>query len=72
MRGALAALKKQQALLGEWAHVPEGTKVLYRKTTSSIWLPGTTASAPFLIGNHTACIMLEEVSGAFSLEFVRK
>lgn len=62
----------QVQLVEEWQEVPEGTAVEFRKTTTSEWLPTKTASQPFLLGGHTVCIMLEDVSGAFSLEFVRK
>lgn len=62
----------QVKLVEEWQKIPEGTAVEFRKTTTSEWLPTKTASQPFLLGGHTACIMLEGVSGAFSLEFVRQ
>lgn len=62
----------QAKLVEEWKDVPEGTPVMFRKTTISEWQPSKTTSGPFLLGGHTACIMLEDVSGAFSLEFVRK
>lgn len=64
--------KKQGELIESWKDVPQGTAVEFRKTTFSEWLPSRTTSSPFMLGGHTACIMLEDVSGAFSLEFVRQ
>lgn len=65
-------MKDQQALVDAWANVPEGTPVMFRKIKGGPEFSSKTASAPFLLGGHTACIMLEGVSGAFGLEFVRK
>ena len=68
----MRTLNSQTELVEAWKGVPEGTPVFYRKRRDTEELLTKTASVPFLLGGHTACIMLEAVSGAFSLEFVRK
>lgn len=62
----------QRKLLETWKDTPEGTKVLFMKRRGEQEHETVTSSPPFMLGGHTACIMLEGVSGAFSLEFVRK
>ena len=62
----------QTRLVEAWKDVPEGTPVMFRKVKGGPEFSSKTASGPFLLGGHTACIMLEGVSGAYGLEFVRK
>lgn len=68
---------KQQALVSVWEGTPEGTDVVVTKddgsevrtkTRSAPWLLGTSSRGP----GHTAVIMLEGISGCYSLERVRK
>ncbi len=61
--------KKQQALVDAWTH-PEGTAVTVTLDDGSTW-ETTTRSAPWLLGGHTAVIMLEGKSGGYALERVR-
>ena len=61
----------QKKLVEEWKDVPEGTPVIVTKDRGE-QVPTTTRSIPFLLGGHTACIMLEGISGAYSLERVRR
>lgn len=65
------ATEKQQALANLWALVPIGTEVVVVKDDRSE-VRTRTKSGGFLLGGHTACIMLEGVSGCYSLERVRK
>jgi hypothetical protein len=62
----------QTRLVEAWKDVPEGTPVMFRKVKGGPEFSSKTTSGPFLLGGHTACIMLDGVSGAFCLEFVRK
>jgi len=62
----------QEKLIAQWKDVPPGTPVEFRRTKWSEWEPSKTESTPFMLGGHTACIMITSVLGAFSLEFVRK
>ncbi len=62
----------QVRLVEAWKDVPVGTPVMFRTVRGGKEFSSKTASAPFLLGGHTACIMLDSVSGAFGLEFVRK
>lgn len=75
-RAAAAARRTQPAyqkkLMEKWKDVPEGTAVLYMKTRGGPEFPSKTASAPFMLGGHTACIMLDGGSGAYGLDFIRK
>lgn len=64
--------KRDQSLLVQlWEDVPEGTDVIVMKDDRSE-VRTKTRSRGFLLGGHTACIMLEGISGAYSLERVRK
>lgn len=63
--------KKQLLLMESWKDVPIGTPVLYMKWKGGPEQASKTRSGPFLLGEHTASIMLEGVSGAYGLEFVR-
>jgi hypothetical protein len=75
-RAAAAARRTQPAyqkkLMDKWKDIPEGTPVLYQKIRNGEEFPSKTASAPFMLGGHTACIMLDGVNGAYGLEFIRK
>lgn len=56
-------------LIGFWEDVAIGTPVEVRKDDGSI-LATRTRSAPWLVGGHTAVIMVEGISGGYSLERV--
>ena len=75
-RAAAAARRTQPAyqkkLIEQWKDVPVGTPIMFRKVKGGQEFSSKTASTPFLLGGHTACIMLEGVSGAYGLGFVRK
>ncbi len=60
----------QVRLVEAWKDVPVGTPVMFRTVRGGKEFSSKTASAPFLLGGHTACIMLDSVSGAFGLETV--
>lgn len=64
-------VKLQGALVEAWKGTPEGTDVIVRKDLGDE-VRTKTASEPFMLGGHTACIMLEGISGAYALERVRK
>lgn len=72
MRRTLEGTKAQRQLIEDWKSVPEGTPVMYRKIRGGEEFSSKTCSAPFMLGGHTACIMLDGISGAYGLEFVRK
>lgn len=64
-------------LMEQWKDVPIGTEVIvtkdlgekvHTKTRSAPWLLGTSSRGP----GHTAVIMLEGISGCYSLERVKK
>lgn len=61
----------QQKLVDAWKDVPEGTDVIVTKDRGE-QVATKTRSIPFLLGGHTACIMLDGISGCYSLERVRK
>lgn len=64
--------RRDQSLLVElWQDVPDGTDVIVTKDDRTE-VHTKTRSPGFLLGGHTACIMLEGISGAYSLERVRK
>ena len=66
----------QKALVDSWKDVPEGTDVIVTLDRFDKEGPGDkktkTRSAPWLLGGHTAVILLEGISGGYSLERVRK
>lgn len=69
---------KQRALVAEWSAVPIGTVVLVRKDDGSIYTTRT-RSAPWMLGDngnreagHTAVIMVEGISGCYSLERIQR
>jgi hypothetical protein len=62
---------KEEKLVESWKGVPEGTDVVVRKDDGSE-VETKTASGPFLLGGHTACIMLDGISGAYALERVKR
>jgi hypothetical protein len=61
----------QERLMDQWKGVPKGTRVVVTKDDGTEVLTET-RSGGFLLGGHTACIMLEGISGCYSLERVRK
>lgn len=63
-----AMQKKQQALVDAWTH-PEGTSVTVRKDDGSI-IDTKTRSGAWMLGGHSAVIMLDGISGCYSLERV--
>lgn len=63
--------KANQKLVDAWKDVPTGTPVIVTKDAGEE-VSTKTASGPFLLGGHTACIMLEGISGAYALSRVRK
>lgn len=62
----------QQRIVNDWKGTPEGTDVIVTLDFNKGEKTTKTRSAPFLLGGHTACIMLEDISGAYSLEKIRK
>ena len=69
--------KAVQVLLDEWKDVPEGTPVVVlkddgtefaTKTCSGPWALGVSSRGP----GHTAVIMVEGISGGYSLCRIRK
>ncbi len=61
---------KQKKLVEQWKDTPVGTAVIVTKDDRSE-VPTKTDSGAFLLGGHTACIMLNGISGCYSLERVR-
>lgn len=61
----------QKRLVEKWKDVPEGTPVIVTKDDKSE-VHTKTRSIPWLLGGHTAVIMLDGISGGYSLERVRK
>lgn len=59
------------SLVEAWKGTPEGTDVMVRRD-SGAEMSSKTRSAPWLLGGHTAVIMLEGISGAYSLDRVRR
>lgn len=60
----------QRDMVTEWNHLnPEGTKVNVRKDNGSIF-ETTTRSAAWLMGEHTAVILVDGIAGGFALERV--
>ncbi len=60
----------QKRLADQWKDAPEGTRVVVTKDDGTEVVTKT-RSAGFLLGGHTACIMLEGISGCYALERVR-
>jgi hypothetical protein len=69
--GRKQSAKKQAALVEEWKDVPEGTPVIVTKDDKSEFHTKT-RSIPWLMGGHTAMIMVDGISGGYALERVRK
>lgn len=67
-RSLKALQKKQQALCDAWKY-PEGTPVRVRKDDGAV-LETKTRSEAWMLGGHTAVIMVEGISGCYSLERV--
>lgn len=65
------AAAAQAAIVEGWKATPEGTEVVVRKDNGSE-VRTRTRSGPWLLGGHTAVIMLEGVSGGYLLERVRR
>lgn len=72
MKAKHKGVKAQEALVERWKGTPEGTPVIVKKDFDQGEIQTKTASGPFLLGGHTACIMLEDISGAYSLDRVRR
>jgi len=77
MKGGPMKRVNQAKLVEEWKDVPEGTDVIVTKdlgeqfrtkTRSLPWLLGSSSRGP----GHTAVIMVEGISGGYSLERVKK
>lgn len=62
---------EQQQLVDEWKAVPEGTPVIVTKDNGTEFHTKTRSMA-WLLGEHTAVIMVEGISGGYALERVRK
>jgi hypothetical protein len=63
--------QRQQVRVLEWNNrVTVGAEVIVRKDDGTE-VPTTTASAAFMLGGHTACIMLDGISGCYALDRVR-
>lgn len=60
--------RKQQAMVDAWTH-PEGTPVIFRKDDGSI-VETKTRSGAWMLGGHSAVVMLDGISGCYSLERV--
>jgi hypothetical protein len=71
MRRTLQATKEQRGLVEAWKDIPEGTRVVVRLDSGKEYLTKIKAAA-LMLGNHTAVIWLEGISGCYSLERVRK
>jgi hypothetical protein len=61
----------QTRLVEAWKDVAEGTDVVVTKDRGEQFQTKT-RSAPWLLGGHTAVIMVEGISGCYSLERIRK
>lgn len=70
--------RAQKALIDQWIAVPIGTPVVVTQddgkefhtvTRTGPWMLGAGSDG---IGGHTAVIMVEGISGAYSLERIRK
>lgn len=71
MKGrSMKTTKKQLDLLEKWALVPEGTNVIVTKDRGEE-VSTKTRSMAWLLPSHVAVIMLEGISGGYSLERVR-
>lgn len=64
-------VKVQQALVDLWKEVPEGAPVVVTRDLGEQFRTKT-RSIPWLLGGHTAVIMVEGISGAYSLERVQR
>jgi len=71
-------LKKEVQLLDKWKSVPIGTLVVVKldngdifatKTRSQAWMLGEDGNGK---GGHTAVIMVEGISGCYSLDRVQR
>lgn len=61
---------QQQKLVTDWnAAYPPGTEVNVQKDNGAMF-PTKTRSQAWLMGEHTAVIMLDGIAGAYSLERV--
>jgi hypothetical protein len=72
------AARRQRDLIEAWSFVPIGTPVVVRKDDGSDF-HSKTRSAPWMLGEdgngkggHTAVIMVEGITGGYSLERVRR
>lgn len=61
----------QAALVEAWKGTPEGTDVVVTKDDRTE-LRTKTRSIPWLLGGHTAVIMVEGIAGGYALERLRK
>lgn len=64
-------LRRQKELADLWSQVPIGTPVLVKKDDGSIFTTRT-RSAGWLLSGHSAVIMVEGISGAYSLERIQR
>lgn len=62
-----ARLRAQQRTLAKWINVPEGTPVVVTRDDGSK-LETRTRSPAWLLGEHTAVVMVEGISGAYLLD----
>lgn len=60
-----------EALVCAWGNTPEGTAVIVIKDQGGEVLTKT-RSAPWMLGGHSAVIMLEGITGAYALDRVRR
>lgn len=66
-----ANLRAQEELVARWKYVPEGTPVIVTKDGGEKF-PTKTRSIPWLLGGHTAVIMVDGISGAYSLSRIQR
>lgn len=62
-----ARLIAQRQLVSTWQDKPIGTAVTVRKDNGELF-DTVTRSVPWMLGEHTAVIMVEGISGCYSLE----
>lgn len=66
-----AEVSRQSAMVDEWRDVPLGTAVVVTKDDGSK-VSTRTRSGPWMLGGHTAVIMVEGLAGCYSLERVSR
>lgn len=65
-------MKQQQKLVDDWNRDNAVGTECTARLDSGLIVRATTTSEAYMLGGHTACIFLSGISGAYSLERVRR